>query len=456
MDQRIRNTVAIVTIAVAGILSLAACKENTIINSNLVPTVDNIHTFEVGDTVTFYTKTVLDDSVVTSYNISPAIASVGTAQGDPFFGNVSTGVYFQMIPPTTSYSFPVARNLIDSAVIILPYNNFSWGDTSVAQIPQHVKAYRILDSMAYDSSYYSFTRFAVDRNNPMGERSNITTGSMRANDTTAPYLSIKLNANYIDTFFNNVTTYASYPAFLSWFKGIYVESDTNGPGNTLHYFQLDGSGYYTTAGIVFYSGDSVISAFGYNTSSCTHSTWVKRNYTGTPVQNYFNSPQQSDNLVMIQNEPGAAASIRLPYLKQLSAAMGKSLVNKAELVLTMIDTLNAKTWTEPSRIFPVGVIDTPGTKYSYTIADRYPLTSTDPLYFIDGSKQTLMVGTALVTLYHVNFPRELQQAIVQGRSELNLRINGTQTYMGAYRVIVGGRSHPTSKMQLHIVYSKIN
>jgi len=449
-------------VAVAGILALAACKENTIINSNLVPTVDNIHTFEVGDTVTLLTKTVLDDSVVTSYNISPCIASVGTTQGDPFFGNTSTGVYFELIPPTTSYSFPVARNLIDSAVIVLPYSNFSWGDTSAAgQIPQHVKAYRILDSMAYDSLYYSFSRFAVDRSNPMGEAGNVTIAGMRSRDTTAPCLFIKLNSNYIDSFYNNTPTYASYPDFLRWFKGIYVEADTNGPGNTLHYFRLDGSGYYTTAGILFYTKgvvtpDSVVTALGYNTANCTHSTWVKRTY-GAPLQTYFNSTQQSDNYVMIQNEPGAAASVRIPYLRSLAAAMGKSLVNKVELTLTMVDTLNAQTWFEPSRIFPVGVIDTPGSaKYSYTIADRYPLTSTDPLNFIDGLKQKVVVGSAVVTLYHINFPRELQQAIVQNRRELNLRINGTQTYMGAYRVIAGGRNHPTAPMQLHIVYSKIN
>jgi hypothetical protein len=274
-------------------------------------------------------------------------------------------------------------------------------------------------------------------------------------------MSIRLNEDYIDSFYNNTSKYASYPDFLRWFKGIYIESDTNGPGNTLHYFRLDGSGYYTTAGILFYTKgvstpDSVITAFGYNTVSCTHSVWVKRSY-GTPLQNYVNSTQQSDNYVMIQNEPGAAASVRLPYLRQLGAAMGKSLINKAELTLTMIDTLNASTWTEPARIYPVGIIDTPGgTKSSYTIADRYPLTSTDPLNFIDGLKTRLVVGTAVVSVYHINFPRELQQAIVQGRSELNLRINGTQTYVGAYRLIAGGRNHPTNKMQLHIVYSKIN
>lgn len=459
MDQRIRNTVAVVTIAVIGLLSLAACKENTIINSNLVPTVDNIHTFEVSDTVTYFTKTIIDDSVVTSYNVAPSLGSVGTANGDAFFGNTSNGIYFQIVPPTTSYSFPVARNLIDSAVIVLPYN-FSWGDTSAAQIPQHMKAYRLTDSMKYDSLYYSFNRFGVDRFNPIGEVNNVTISKMRSADSTAPYLSIRLNSDFIDSFYNNASQYASYPDFIRWFKGIYVEADTAGPGNTLHYFRLDGSGYHTTAGILFYSkgvvtADSVIAAFSYNTSACTHSTWVKRTY-GAPLQSLINSTQQSDNYVAIQNEPGAAALIRIPYLTSLAAAMGKSIVNKAELILTKIDTLNASTWTEPARIYPVGTKDSNGTTSSYSIADRYPLTSTEPLGFIDGNADQLVVGTTLITVYHINFPRELQQAIVQGRSALNLRINGTQSYVGAYRLLAGGKNHPTAKTQLHIVYSKIN
>src|SRR5690606_1675391 len=106
--------------------AMYGCKESTVINSNLLSSADNINTVTFPDTLSVITRTVYDDSVVTSYNVSPVYAGLGTVN-DPYFGRTSAGMALQVVPPSTSYSF---GSVPDSAVLILPYSSFSWGDTT--------------------------------------------------------------------------------------------------------------------------------------------------------------------------------------------------------------------------------------------------------------------------------------------------------------------------------------
>lgn len=464
MKQRIKNTVAGTMIAAVAALSFTGCKENTIINSNLTPAVDNIKTFALADSdITVLTKTKFDDSLVTSGTVSPVIAGCGTINFDPFFGLTKSGLYFQVIPPTSAYTFPIAASAIDSVVLILPYSGFTWGDTTNQSQMQTFTAYRMLDTMSYSANYYSFKRFNVDRANPLGSATVNVYGLRNAvnlHDTTvSPHLRIKLSNNFKQLLVDSSSQYVDYPTFLTWFKGICVEPDTNN-GTSIPYFELDGTDYYNTAGLLFYKNDSVITSYEYNTANCKQSNWVSRNYTSAPVAAYYNSPNVSDSIIMIQNQPGAAAEVRITNIAHINSIIGKSLINQAQILLTKVDVNSpagavSTTYTEPGRIFPVGV-DEYGTTYS--IADRLPLTNTGTLDFIDGKARTVTIGAFTVTQYSVNFPRELQQALIQGRSEVHLRINGTQTYPGAYRLVAGGKSYSngTYKLQVNVIYSKIN
>ena len=440
MNQRIRNRIAVllVSVATAGIYG---CRENTVINTNLLPGPGNIQTTTIPDTLPVISRTVYDDSVVTSYNFSPVYGGVGTVN-DPYFGRTSAGLYFQVVPPSTSYSFP---SMPDSAVLILPYGGFSWGDTTATGAAQQFTVYRVLDKMSLDNDYYSFHRLQTDRSQPLG------TGSIslkQIKSTELPHLRIRLSQQFISEMHQRVSQMGSYPEFLDFFRGFYVEPDTNSSNaNAIHYFRLDGTSNYNTAGVLFYNGDTVRSAFSFNTSSCVQFTWVSRKYA-QHVRNYFQSVASADTM-LLQNEPGAALDIVIPNIQSLPAG----LINKAELVITAIPSSQDAIFTTPARIYPVG-IDAGGAAYS--IADRQPLNSATPLEFIDGRARFEVVGGSVVTRYRINFPRELQQAIMQGKEELRFRINGTQTFPGAYRLIAGGRGHQNTeyRLKLNIIFSK--
>src|SRR5690606_745119 len=164
----------------------------------------------------------------------------------------------------------------------------------------------------------------------------------------------------------------------------------------------------------------------------------------------FNATASADT-ILLQNEPGAAMDIVIPNIQSIPDA----LINKARLEISLLQDPQSVIFTPPARIYPIG-IDAGGA--SYNIADRLPLNSAAPLDFIDGRGRPVVSGAGSRMVYTINFPRELQQAILEGKNELRFRINGTQTFPGAYRMIAGGRNFPDPdyRLKLTIVYSKLN
>ena len=156
--------------------------------------------------------------------------------------------------------------------------------------------------------------------------------------------------------------------------------------------------------------------------------------------------------MVLQNEPGLVADLKFPFIKYLP----KTPINKAELIITEYSFMgdNKDIFFHPSRVYPVGVNDTGKT---YNILDRYPLTYSSPLVFMDGNIRTMQLGSTTVNQYILNIPREVQSAIVLQKDTLHLRISGAANYPGAYRLITaGGKSFSNSLMsvKLNIVYSK--
>jgi Domain of unknown function (DUF4270) len=437
----------------------------------MVPAVDNINTFQLNDSdITVLTKSVLDDSLITSSNIAPVIAGMGTVNVDPYFGKTNAGIYFQVVPPVSSYNFPVAASAIDSVVLVLPYSGFTYGDTANTTQTQRFTAYRMLDTMSLTSNYYNFSKFNVDRTNPLGSvtaniynlKNDVVLKSGGTNISVAPHLRIRLNNDIKEALVDSTLNYGTYVDFLNWFRGIYVEPDTNQSGTSIPYFRLDGTDNFTTASVLFYMQDSVISSFAFNTTSTAHSNWVSRIYTGFPAVSHFSPSITNDSILLIQNEPGAKADIRITNLRHMDTLIKQSLINKAEILLTKIDVngssdaaITDSRFAEPASIVPDG-IQSDGTVY--TILDRYPVSSTTPIDFIDGKSRSVTVGAFTVTQYSINFPRELQQALIQGRSELHLRLRGARTYNGAFRLVAGGRSYSngTYSLRVNVVYSKIH
>jgi hypothetical protein len=451
---------------------LSSCKENTVIRTDIVPAVDNITVFGT-DTLTLLTKSVQDDTVITNaYSSSfPVLVGAGNISLDPYFGKTSSSFYFQIRPPQDNYSFDQIKYQIDSAVLILPYSGFAYGDTTNSAGYQTFKAHRMSEKIYFDSIYYAHSPAKNIDPTPFASTSvylptlikSIRDSTKVAGVNRSAHLRMRINNDLMNELINKSgsAVYENTANFIDYFNGIHITTETG--GNTIPYFRLTGDDNYTKAGILLYyhtknsSGvitDTLITSYPFDPKASQTKTGfysrVTRDYLGTPAQESFNSSAQTEGTVLIQNLPGAALDLRIPNIKNLP----RCIVNKAELIITQIPSPLDALYEAPTRIYPQ-VIDEYGKREN--IADRQPLTSNSALYFIDGNVRSAVVNGKVVNQYVVNFPRELQNAIVEQRKELRLRINGTQTFIGAFRLTAGGSnySQPAYRMKLNVVYTKL-
>lgn len=449
--------------------TLTGCREDAIIKSSLTPAIDNIHTFGIGsdygsDTMkalTLITKTWYEDSIITSTRLNgfPIFHTLGWV-ADPYAGTTAGSIYMQVVPTTSGFKLP-ANTTVDELVLVLPYSGFTWGDTTTTAT-RTVKVYRITDEFKKDSTFYNFSKRATE-NTVIGTATIQTgrkgTGSIQDSVSVlgvnrAPHLRIKLSAAFKDAFIAALAFDSTFAAFTDVFRGFYIVPDTGGPGAAMPYFRLNGSGeMYNSAAVLAYAHtdgktDTLIYQFPYNESYAAHFNRITRNYAGTPTATYLDTTVIHDLLVM-QNGPGAAIDLRLPFIQTLPKNV---IINKAELVFTKFSTTSDDKFFGPSRLLPQGINSSGG---RYTIADRYPVTDAS-LDFIDGTPRTAVKGGTTVTEYRINIPREIQKAIVQGSNGLHLRIGGTLNFPAAYRLVVGGSGmlNPTYRPSINIIYSK--
>lgn len=459
-----------------GLLGLSilftSCKENSLIRTDVVPAVDNITVFGT-DTLTLHTKTVLDDTVVTNAFSSglPVYVGVGKISFDPFFGSTSSSFYFQVRPPQDNFSIDQTRYQIDSAVLVLPYSGFSFGDTTNSAGTQTFKAYRMKERIYFDSTYYAnMSPRAIDAN-PIASLTVSLPDLVRSYRDSVivlgrkrpTHLRLRLNADVLNEMVSKLggPEYANTASFLDFFNGIHIAAENM--GNTIPYFRLTGDDIYTRAGILMYyhtnNGggavtDTLIASFPFDPTATQTKTGycsrITKDYNGTPVKALFESTATSENIAAIQSLPGAAMEVIVPHVKNLP----RCIVNKAELVISQVASPLDVLFQPPSRIYPL-VVDEYGQKSN--IADRYPFSSAAALFFIDGNLRVNIVDGILVNQYVLNLPRELQNAIVEQRKELKLRINGTQTFLGANRVTVAGSQYakPSLRVKLNVVYTKL-
>lgn len=457
------RSLALYTLALAiTLFAETGCKENTILNANVAPAIDNINAVDTSLEVSCHT--IFFDSLVTSNSFSgiSIIHGLGTVT-DPYFGKTNAGIYFQVVPPSTNFGFPTNIDRIDSAVLILPYSGYTWGDTAL-NIKQKFTAYRVTEDMSKDSSYYAFSTKAYDKNNPLGSV-NVTIDNLSDsvyvgrtyNDSISgkyPHLRIPLSKT---AFIDQVQSKSgsdelSGPTqFIDYFKGFYLEADPRSNGAAIPYFYLDGSTDYTRAGVIFYyhlTDDTATYtvSFPYTSTNCAHFNHITRSYRGSMAEDKIGT--NISDPVLLQNLPGCEIDVIISGIQKIPAY---SLVNKAQLVVTRTSTASEDIYAPPYRLYPIGIDSTGAT---YTIADGYPITSTAPLAFIDG---TIKESDANIsqTHYLLNMPREIQAAMKAGKDTVHLHLTGTTDFPGAFRLVAEGNNGGNNRMRFNVVYTKL-
>jgi hypothetical protein len=456
-------------------LTLSSCREDTIIKSNLTPAIDNIHTFGIGpdfdngknDTITMLTSTVYQDSVLTSSRNTgfPIFHALGFME-DPFAGKTNASIYAQFVPTAVKTDL---TGTLDSLVLVLPYAGFTWGDTTSTST-QTIKVFAINEAFSADSSYYSYSSRSTNStaigtatlvtgpSNQGTIQDSLTVGIKNPKKQVA-HLRITLDKNWAkNTFIPLLKADSTYPDFTKAFPGLYLaNTDTTGVSpKALPYFRLNGgSNVYGSAAILAYvdGNDSIPVQFPYIETYGAHFNRIRRNRSGYAIESLLDTTKVQQ-FVAMQNAPGTTIDLKLPYIQSLPKNV---IINKAEITFT-IATAPGQTAEQdarfflPARLYPQGINSSGG---QYTIADRYPVND-GTLNFIDGTSSTFTRNGKIVTVYRLNIPREVQQAIVAGSSGLHLRIGGTVNFPAAYRLVAGSRDNtdPTYRPTINIIYSK--
>lgn len=447
-----------------GFFSWQSCKERTVTKTDMIPAVDNIHTFNLpADSLDISLQTAALDSVRTNLysSTSSPIAALGLISDDPFFGKLTASLYLQVVPPTGSFSFPSATvYTFDSAVLALPYSGVSYGDTTnPSGNVQSFDVYRITDPMSVDDSVYTFSDYGYAPTAIGGgsySLQNIKDSFALSGDTLSNQLRIKLDRNYIYTNIVQADTshFSTNKDFTDYFSGWYIKPSASF-GKRVSYFTLAGNTTNTSARVDFYFHDTAnkvkVYSFPFSYVTTAYANRIQRDYNGMPAGNYLNTSVHRDSL-LAEGTPGIYTKITLRHLNKIPA----SIINQAELVLTAVPVGSDNYYAPPTHLL-LETINESGVVSP--IADIYGSTgsaSTGGLNFMDGNRGTVTINGQTYTQYKLNFPRELQKTIMAGKDSLTLRITANSGYIGAYRFVAPGfGSGADARMKLNIIYTKI-
>ena len=437
-----------------------SCKEHTLLSAKVSPANDTA--LIQSKSLACVTSTYYDDTMITSTNLGLPIFQAAGSVNDDFFGITTAATFFQIIPDNVGFYFN--GYTIDSAVLVMPYSGFTWGDTANANLTQNYQVYALADTMgAPDATYFSYSSKPLAA--PLSDVVTVNLHNLR--DSVAvlgvmqhPHMRIRLNSTFLHYIDSSANIKAStVGAFTNAFPGICVRvADTRSSTAALPYFQLDGTDAYSRAGVLVYShtngkNDTNVTQYYFSTTSCSHFNNIARSYSRYPVANLYAAGQANDSLIAVQNLPGATIDLVIQHL--LDSLPANIVLNQAQVQISLLPQYTSPVFFAPLRIFPVGV----NANGIYGIADLYPA-SDATIAQIDGYAHnfTYKNTTATTSTYTINIPREVQSAIAAHQNTLHLHINGSENFFGAYRMIAGGGNYidPRYRARLFVVYSKLS
>ncbi|MEO6915838.1 MAG: DUF4270 family protein [Chitinophagaceae bacterium] len=449
--------------------------DTTDLGANLIPTVDNINTFD----------TVLD--VITDNIYLPDSSSITRTDNhalgyleDPEFGNTNAAIYFD-VQPANSAVYPFGNkdsaSIVDSVVLSLSYTKL-YGDSNSIE---RVRVMEISPSAVFQDTLYKISAapFPV-LPTPLGEQTvDFTTLNdpqviRKGKDTTLVteqnILRLKLNNSLGQRLarYDTTNAYRNDSAFNTYFKGfaLMIDSVASPRKKSIAYFVLSDNAktrltvYYRkfNAGVI----DTTYAEFVYKNLVAKGANLVKRNNSNTNYQRNIAAVSNNKDKIYIQSSPGSFATISVPGLHGVS----NRLIHRAELIMDVLPS-------QEQGLLP------PPTLFLDMIDSVNKVFKTVPIDFSTDLTGTYNVavfgGVMLNNHYNFDLTRQIQGIVTQKNVIYTYRLYAPYSTFPIYfpytiptgspifvnstiasgRVVLGGGSHPTNKMKLRIIYSKI-
>jgi hypothetical protein len=447
--------------------------DTTDLGVGLIPGVDNINTFDTVFDVSADNRLFADTTRLIPSDLHP----VGVINDDPEFGKTEASLYVAMSPGVAG-SHPFRRKdsvVIDSVVLSLAYSGLYGDSTSI----QDFEVYQVDINGNFKDSVYRIGEpdFQVLPTMIGTKQVNFTTLNdsvfyVKVKDSirTKNELRIKLDTAFGRQFVNYDTAiqYKSDSLFATYFNGlaIKVNQGTSPAKNALAYFNIAASATQLT----FYCRvqnngvtDTMTTSFAYRSR---HLAGLVRRTPAHGFQTYLtNGIDNNDDKLYLQSTPGSYATVKIPGLQNLS----NRVIHRAELIMEELPTAQSNFYTPPSFMF-IDAINAAGDSV-FTIRNDFVPTSTG------GYDVGSLEGNYRNNKYIFNLSRYVQSIVTKKQPSYTLRVyapfstrpyyqlaDGTSivwpfipvnTPVANGRVVVGGGSHPTQKMRLRIIYSKI-
>ena len=453
---------------------ISSCKkinEATELGSNLVPAVDNVHTFEVALNTT--TKNFLfNDSTQVEYTDLVTLGDIN----DPEFGHTHANVDFN-ITPTVLGSYPFLNKdsvNIDSVVLSLSYQG-AFGDTMNNGI-QTLRVYEISKMAGFsDTVKYKFSDPNSDFATTGSELGSATYAVKDLQDTITltrgadtshvnGVVRFRLD-NSLGTRFAQYDTSVAYKSdslFRTLFPGFAIKADAT--GNALSYFNL--SDISKTKLTVYFrvtaNGKQDTTSLDFYHSVNGQSNFVDRQNGGNYLA-YLNSG--AGDKVYLQSTPGSYVTIKIPALDTFS----NKVIHRAEIVATKIPSAADDIFTPPSRL----ILD----RRNKSAPDSFFVLQNDLVADASGGLSFAAFGGTLLSdnTYRFNISRYVQSIVTRHEPNDTLRIYAplrTKLYnsnlkitfivpvnsaIAKGRVVLGGGTYAdsTTGLRLRIIYSNL-
>lgn len=473
--------------------------DTTDIGSDLLPAVDNVHTFA---------DTLLINTTQGFFNDSTAIGkyddyALGSITNDPLFGRTTANIYMQLKPPFYPYYYGNPGDTVvglDSVVLCIKYAGF-WGDST---LPIRFDVREVNDAIFRDSVYTekktaykpvvgAFLASASVDVRTIGTYIKLRNGA----DSVNNQIRIKMPAAWASALFgrDSIMAHASNNAFYSdsvfrnFYNGLALEA--TGGSNGLLYASLSDTSTKIEINYRKKNGgavDTVRSSFRLNPNFgvtaanapvSNTSNYFLRDRTGFPVKT-----NTDPNVHYLQTAPGTYVNLNIPALPTLS----NRIIHRAEIIVEQVptDPILDEVFSAPNFLYldlkDTGTTDKWKPVYfdlntaevydpDYKTAIPYIASQINFQYFggFRRSKTDPLTG-GLIKYYNFNISRYVQQIVTEHTRSYDLRLYAPfnlnyPQYSGTFipfgnniafgRVKIGSGSNPNYRLKLRIVWSKI-
>jgi hypothetical protein len=470
---------------IATVLLIESCTKirTTQLGGGLIPAVDNVNVFD----------TTLE-IITTAYELpdstrirTTALHALGLME-DPVFGKTTAEIYLQLEPADfNGYPFGSSRDSIiglDSVILSMRYSSV-YGDTNSVQ---SFKVYEIDQTAPFtDTSIgYLISHPPFQLAQQIGERQNVQFTTLndsltyiRVKDTvrTINELRIPLTNDFGMKMINIDTAaykYRSDSLFEKNFRGLAIVPDAGSAiKKGLAYFNIADEGtkitfhYRRTRNAV---PDTTVTTFIFGSRDTSYTnrgnaSIFHRDISGTAYETALMNGTSNQQELYIQSTPGAFSLLKIPGLQELN----NRVIYKASLIMETLEGNEEASFPAPGLLF-LDAVDSANSRY-LTIPNSWVyLQNNSPLFydpatfggFLDNKRiefdlssyvQGIVTRKEKSYALRVYAPYSTRPVLSpSGTNQTELQISNR---VAAGRVVVGGGAHPSKKLRLYIVYSKL-